>query len=96
MFPQVNLQKDHSRNIQSYPCEFACLHLCGDVLRAAAMQMLQGAGRACPCTCSLLLLCPVHGNLKSSFVNGNCHAQLTLFSDGCLGSIIGEGDAEVR
>ena len=66
------------------------------MLRAAAMRMLQGAGRASPSACSFPLLCPVHGNLKSSFVNGNCHAQLTLFSDGCLGSIIGEGDAEVR
>jgi hypothetical protein len=61
------------------------------------MLMLQGGGADMP----VCLFVPTAVLLAwqceiISLVRGNCHEQLTTFSDGCLGSINDEGRSEVR
>ena len=61
------------------------------------MLMLQGGGADMP----VRLLVPTAVLLAWQreivpLVRGNCHEQLTTFSDGCLGSINDEGRSEVR
>ena len=66
------------------------------MLLAVLMLMLQGGGAVMPVCLFVPTAVLLHGNLKLSLVRGNCHEQLTTFSDGCLGSINDEGRSEVR